>query len=44
MEEFKKWWNKECDEDRTTYPESYDDCEDAWRAALEWVKIKGFED
>lgn len=37
MEQFKKWWNKECDNDREIYPSSHDDCEDAWVAALNWA-------
>ena len=37
MEQFEKWFNKECDAGRTIYPSSYDDCSDAWKAALEWV-------
>jgi hypothetical protein len=37
MKQFKKWWDKECADDRCIYQESYDDCQDAWKAALEWV-------
>lgn len=40
MEQFKKWLKKECDEGKTMYPSSYDDCEDAWRAALNCVRDK----
>ena len=35
MKEFKKWLKKEIDDDKVMYPSSYDDCESAWRAALE---------
>jgi len=43
MEEFTKWFNAECDDDRIIYPSSYDDCKDAWRAALEWTCINEFD-
>jgi len=40
MKEFNKWLNKECDEGRTVYLSSYNDCKDAWKAALKCVRDK----
>lgn len=42
MEGFSRWWAKECDEGKEIYPSSYDDCSDAWRAAIKWA-LEGFE-
>lgn len=41
MKEFKNWFHKEIDAGRDIYPSSHDDCEDAWKAAVE-RSLEGF--
>lgn len=43
MEQFNKWWAKECANGRTVYPESYDDCSAVWIAALKWTCSNEFD-
>lgn len=40
LKEFKKWFDKECDEGKTIYPSSYYDCSEGWIAAMKCVRDK----